>query len=34
MRRGNAYFEKKNYDRAIAVLTEAIRLDPTNAGFY
>jgi Tfp pilus assembly protein PilF len=29
-RRGNAHFEEKNYDRAIAAYSEAIRLDPSD----
>jgi tetratricopeptide (TPR) repeat protein len=33
--RGNAYYDKKNYDRAIADYSEALRLDPQFAlAFY
>ena len=29
--RGNAYFDKRDYDRAIADFTQAIKLDPKDA---
>jgi tetratricopeptide (TPR) repeat protein len=29
LRRGNAYYAKKDYDRAVADYSEALRLDPT-----
>ena len=32
--KGKSYLEKKDYDAAIAALTEAIRLDPKNARAY
>lgn len=32
--RGQAYATKKDYDRAIADFSDAIRLDPKDAGFY
>lgn len=32
--RGNALADKKEYDRAIAAFTEAVRLDPQNAYAY
>ena len=32
--RGNAYFNKGDYDRAIADYTQAIRLDPNDAVAY
>jgi tetratricopeptide (TPR) repeat protein len=31
---GNAFFDKKEYDKAISAFTEAIRLDPNNALAY
>jgi tetratricopeptide (TPR) repeat protein len=31
IRRGNAYYAKKDYDRALADYNETIRLDPDNA---
>jgi tetratricopeptide (TPR) repeat protein len=32
--RGDAYYEKKDYNRAIAEYTEAIKLDPSNAFYF
>jgi tetratricopeptide (TPR) repeat protein len=34
LKRGNAYYDKKDYDKAISDYTEAIRLDPNNSWAY
>ena len=34
LHRGDAYFEKEEYDKAIAEFSRAIELDPNYAGAY